>query len=66
MPKIPIQGMTTSDVRFTFSVGDTTRAVYNWYWARQTELVTINTIFSVVHKEVLCTHVNYGAHGGPH
>ena len=33
------QGM-TNNVRFTFSVGDTRRAVYNKYWARQIELVT--------------------------
>jgi hypothetical protein len=37
-------------VRFTcgFGVGDTTQAVCNKYLARQIELVTLNTIFSVV------------------
>lgn len=35
-------------MRFTFSVGDNTQAVYNQYGARQIELVILNTIFSVV------------------
>ena len=39
----------TSDVRFTVSVGDTiTRAAYNGLRAREIELVTLNTIFSVL------------------
>ena len=38
----------TNNVRFRFSVGDTIRVVYNKYLARQVELVTLNTIFSVV------------------
>ena len=41
-----LQGTTNNSVRFTFSVGDTTWAVYNEYWARQIELVTLNTIVS--------------------
>jgi hypothetical protein len=36
----------TKNVEFMFSVGDTTRGVYNWYWARQIELVKLNAIFS--------------------
>ena len=35
-----LQGM-TNNVRFAFSVGDTTRTVSNWYRARQLELVTL-------------------------
>jgi hypothetical protein len=41
-----LQGM-TNKVRCTFSVSDTTRAVHNQYIARQLELVTLYTIFSV-------------------
>ena len=37
----------TSNVRFTFGVGDTTWAIYTLYGARQIELVTLNTMFSV-------------------
>ena len=29
-------------------MGDTTQAVYNQYWARQKELVTLNTKFSAL------------------
>jgi hypothetical protein len=36
------------NLRFTFSVGDTAWAVSNKYWARQIELVTLRTMFSVV------------------
>ena len=42
-----IQGM-TYNVLLVFSVGDTTRAVYKWYWARIVELVTLNIIFNVI------------------
>jgi hypothetical protein len=35
------------NVRFTFSVSDTTQTTYNWSWARQIESVTLN-IVSVV------------------
>ena len=38
----------TNNVRFTFSVGDNTRAVWNYYWAQQISLMTLNTIFSIV------------------
>ena len=38
----------TNNVRFTYSVDDTTHAVLNQYRARQIELVMLNTIFSVV------------------
>ena len=38
--QIILQGMTNS-VRLAFSVGDTTRAVYNYNWERQKELVTL-------------------------
>ena len=41
-----VEGM-THNVRFTFSVSDTTWAVYNHYEARQIELVTPDTTFSV-------------------
>jgi hypothetical protein len=59
-----LQGM-TNKVRCTFSVSDTTRAVHNQYIARQLELVTLYTIFSVVMRllkryilniNVHCTH----------
>jgi hypothetical protein len=38
----------TNNVRFTFSVDDTTNVVHNEYWARQIELVAPNTTSSVV------------------
>ena len=39
----------TNDVGLTISVGDTIyTTVYNQYWARQLELVTLNIKFSVV------------------
>jgi hypothetical protein len=44
MAKYILQGK-TNNVRFTISVGDTTRVVFNQYWAREIELVTI---FNVV------------------
>ena len=37
-----------NNITFTFTIGDTTRAVYNQYRARQTERMTLDTIFSVV------------------
>jgi hypothetical protein len=43
----------TNNVTFTFSVGDTTQAFYNWYWERQIELGDTNNnvkfSFEVVH-----------------
>ena len=47
-------------VRFIFSVGDTTWAVYNHNWARQLELVTLNTRFGVddVTKRVWMNNVD--------
>ena len=36
----------TSNARFTFSVDDITRVVYNEYCIRQVELVTLDTLFS--------------------
>ena len=47
MPWIGLQGM-INNVRFTFSVSVTTWAVNNQYWAGQIELLTLNTIYSVV------------------
>ena len=44
----------TNIYRSTLSVGGITRAVYNQYWARQIEVVTLNTILSVV----VCTLSN--------
>ena len=38
----------TNIVRFTMSINDITHVVCNEHWARQIELVTLNTIFSVV------------------
>ena len=38
----------TNNIRFTFSVGDSARAVNNYYDQRQIELVALNIIFSVV------------------
>ena len=38
----------TNNVTFKFNVDDTTWAVHNKYLARQIELVTLNTLFSVV------------------
>ena len=32
----------------TINVGDTTLAIYNYYRARQIELITLNTQFSVI------------------
>ena len=32
---------------FTSSVGDTTWTVYNLYWARQVEIMTLNKIFTM-------------------
>jgi hypothetical protein len=37
----------SNNIWFTFSVGDTMRAVSNQYCARQIELVTLNTIHNV-------------------
>ena len=42
-----LQGM-ANHAKFTISVGDTTQLVYKYYWARQMELVTLNTMISVV------------------
>ena len=36
----------TNNVRFTFSGSDTTRVVYNYYWARQIELVILQMNFA--------------------
>lgn len=44
---ILLQGM-AYDVNIIFSVGDTRQVVYNKHWAWQFELVSLNTIFSVV------------------
>ena len=43
-------------VWFTLSVVDNIRVVYNWYWARQIELVTLNTIFNlaIAHTMASC------------
>ena len=38
----------THNVRFTFSVGDIKWTITISYYARQIELVTLNTIFSVL------------------
>lgn len=38
----------TNNVSLTFSVGDSTLAAYNSYWARKIELVSLNIRFSVV------------------
>ena len=40
----------TNNVKFAFSVGDTTCVVYNQCGAKQIELVTLNTTFNVVYK----------------
>ena len=37
-----------NNITFTFTIGDTTRAAYNQYRARQTERMTLDTIFSAV------------------
>ena len=47
-------------MEFTFSVGDTTHALYNLYWARQIELVTLNTILRVVPSESLKSTLKKG------
>ena len=48
MPSNVLQGM-KNNIGSTFSVGDTSMWVlYNLYWARQIELVTLDTIFGVV------------------
>ena len=52
----------TNYLKFTFSVGGTTRVVYNYYWARQIELGTIDTIFSVVGEEEVVAVIKW--HGG--
>ena len=52
MPKCSYKERMTYNVKFKFSVGDTTRAVYNWYWARQNEMVTPKTIFSVARPSI--------------
>jgi hypothetical protein len=42
----------TNNARFTSSVNDTTRAIYNEYGARQIELVTLITTFNVLYNLV--------------
>ena len=49
-------GMTNHVSMLTFSVGYTTWAVYNYYWARQIELVTLNTRFIV---DLMCNLLNH-------
>ena len=44
-------------VQFTLSVGGTTRVVYNKYWAGQTKLVTLNTIFNVVYISTMLLEI---------
>ena len=53
------QGM-ANNVRFTFSVGDTTLVVYNYYCKRQIEFVTRKTIFScsIYPKDFFLSQVN--------
>ena len=46
MLKFLLQG-STNNVKYTYSVSDTTRVVYNQYGAKQIELVTLDTIFYV-------------------
>ena len=38
----------TNNVRLTFTIGDTTWTIYDYFLARQIESVILNTIFSVV------------------
>ena len=48
---------------FLFSVGYTTRAVYNWFWARQIKLVILNTRSNLgvqLRSEPLHTHLLWG------
>ena len=40
------------NVRFTFSVSDTTRTVYNLVLSKTNRMVTLKTIFSVVFKQL--------------
>ena len=40
----------TSNVKFTFSVDDTTHVIYNEYWARQIRIGDTNYNISVVGK----------------
>ena len=44
-----------NNIKFTFSVGGTTQAVYNKDWARQIELVTLKTIFRVLYMWKICS-----------
>ena len=37
---------------FTFGVGDTTWAIYDQYWARQIEMLTLNKIASVAIRDL--------------
>ena len=50
----------TNNVKFTFSVDDTTRTVYKYYWAGQIVSMTLVTIFSVVftksHSDMTYNH----------
>ena len=46
-----------NNARFTFSVGDPTHAVYDYYWATQIELVILSTIFSLIWR-VPCVHMS--------
>ena len=45
-PNMFLQGM-TNNVRFPCNVNNTTRMIYNEYWAIQIELVTLNTTINV-------------------
>ena len=42
------QNFLMGNLMFTFNVGDTTRAIHSYYWARQVILVTLSTMCSVV------------------
>ena len=50
-PSFFFKGM-TNNARLTFRVGDTTHAIYNTSQARKIELVTLNTIFSVLNSTI--------------
>ena len=48
----------TSNVRSTFNVGDTTRVVYNKYWARQIEMEILNKNFCVASYVILVKEID--------
>jgi hypothetical protein len=47
-----LQAMTIN-IRFAFSIGNTTRAIYIEYQGRQTKLMTPNTICTIVKTSTL-------------